>query len=163
MGKIGNEMLKDLDTKLLAKKLCTCYAFEKELAWFYEVTQSRLYGMAEQLYQDAVVASKERAENNASKLQERIVLFTDIPYDRRVLCEHNPVNIPEIDLNGAVNAEIAEYYLSIYREGLKLYDDLLQFVKDKDVLTFHTILPIIKEYVELEDEFEDIVNRMKTK
>ncbi|MBD3330971.1 ferritin [Candidatus Peregrinibacteria bacterium] len=154
MGTKGNEII-DLDIDELIKKLNSALADEWLAYYQYWVGAKVVEGA---MSGEAITELTEHADeelNHANLLADRIVQLGGTPvlnpakWQEMNTCDYKEPNDPAV-------LAILDQNIEAEQCAIVTYQDLLNFTKDKDVVTYFIILEILKDEVEHEDDLQQL-------
>ncbi len=159
MGSKGKALVK-VDLKKLLKMLNKAYA-DEWLAYYQYWIGAKL---AKGPMRGQVTAELEEHASDelkhAGMLAERIVqlggmpLIDPVEWFKQTNCGYDAPADPDVRTLLAQNIKGEQCAISVYKK-------LIDFVKGKDIITYHLALEILEDEVEHEDDLENIVEDIK--
>ena len=159
MGSVGNSLINGISPEEVSRKLESFYAYEELTAEFAKAAINRLGGQAEIFLKPPLTEKVEDAEKNAARLADRIArLGGAIPADPSHIVNVSPIEsyaLPDPNEMGP----FLGYALEQERIAIRFYNDFLEEIKDRDVITYFEALKILKNHVVVEDEIETFLGQ----
>ncbi|MDD2666242.1 MAG: ferritin-like domain-containing protein [Methanocellales archaeon] len=159
MGMKGKEIVQT-DVKKLIELLNKAYADEWLAYYQYWVAAQIVRGNMKGAVTSELVEHAAEELEHAEKLSERIMQLGGTPItDMTELNER--ANCKYVDPSDPDSRAILKLAIEGERCAIDVYTKLLAIVKDKDPVTYHIILDILKDEVEHEDDFETVLEDIK--
>ena len=155
MGTVGNSLIKGIAPRQVSETLESFYAYEHLRAHFARAALNRLSGHGEIHLKSGLEKRLSEAEVNAARLAKRIAqLGGAIPADPSEFARLAPIDAIELPDPNDTKAFLA-YGLEQEREAIRFYNEFLESIRDKDVLTYFDVFEIFKVHIAVEDEIEN--------
>ena len=159
MDTVGNSLIKDIDIQEIISSLDGFYSYEM-LAMHYCLTvRSRLQGQAVLVLKEALEERAEESFGHAKMLSERIgQLGEAVTGDPGRFVEISPISRFKPPVKYSEVGVVLVYILEHLRVIIRAYGEFLEGIKDKDVVTYHEVLGVLKDHIKHEAEIESFLN-----
>ena len=131
------------------------YAYEMVAMHYNLAVLNRLEGQAsivlEDVFEEKIKQSFDHARTIANRMGR---LGGAITGDPSKLVEIAPIRDFTLPKSNADVREILSHTLQQLQIGIRAYSDVLARLKDKDELTYHILLDVLRDHVDSEDEIE---------
>jgi bacterioferritin len=155
LGSIGNALIKGMTADDIIPVLDSLYAYEMVATHYSLVVLNRLEGQASLLLEDAFEEKVEQNFEHARKIADRLgQLGGAITGDPTLLVEISPTEKFTLPKSNADVREILSHTLQQVQAGIRAYGEVLAQLKDKDEVTYHLLLEIVRDHIASEDEIE---------
>jgi bacterioferritin len=158
MGSAGNSLIKGIDIQEIIDSLDSFHALSWVVVLFSLGLKNRLQGQAAFLLSKELEDKAQESMKHAEKLAERIAelggIETADPTEFVMLSPLKRFSMPSSNSN--VN-EILSYILELEQSIIRTYDDFLNRIRDKDDITYHTLLEILEDEIRRESEIEAVL------
>jgi bacterioferritin len=158
LGSAGNSLIKGIDIQEIIDSLDSFHALSWVVVLFSLGLKNRLQGQAAFLLSKELEDKAQESMKHAEKLAERIAelggIETADPTEFVMLSPLKRFSMPSSNSN--VN-EILSYILELEQSIIRTYDDFLNRIRDKDDITYHTLLEILEDEIRRESEIEAVL------
>jgi ferritin-like protein len=155
MGSTGNTLIEGIAADDVIRLLDRLYAYEMVAMHYNLAVLNRLEGQASVLLEEAFDEKAQGSFAHARKIADRVGrLGGAISGDPTLLLEASPTKTFTLPHSQADVQDILSHTLEQVRVGLRAYGDALAQVKDKDAVTYHLLLEVVRDHIDSEDEIE---------
>lgn len=155
MGSMNKTLIKGIAVDEVVRLLDSLYAYEMVAMHYSLAVLNRLEGQASIVLEDAFEEKIKQSFDHARTIADRIGrLGGAITGDPSQLVEIAPIKDFTLPKSNADVREILSHTLQQLQIGIRAYSDVLARLKDKDELTYHILLDVLRDHVDNEDEIE---------
>lgn len=155
MGSVGNSLITGIAPGAIVAELDRLYAYELIAVTWAITVRSQLAGPASFLLGEELDALIEKSLSHARTLADRAgQLGGSVNGDPSGFIARSPLDRFALPVSTSNPGDILSYALEQIRLALRAYGALLTTLAGKDEVTHHTILHILRDHVDLEDEIE---------
>ncbi len=152
---MGNALIKGIDLDEIIRMLDSLYAYEMVATHYSLAVLNRLEGQASFVLQAPFEEKIQQNFDHARKIADRLgELGGAITGDPTLLVEISPTDKFTLPKSNADVREILSHTLQQIQAGIRAYGDALTQVKDKDEITYHVLLSVVRDHIASEDEIE---------
>jgi len=160
MGTKGKEIVRISVNKLL-KLLNKAYADEWLAYYQYWVSAKIVKGKMRKAVADELVEHASDELKHAGMLADRIIQLGGVPLTDFTKLNNN-ANCKYANPTKPDTAKILRQAIDGERCAIDVYNELLKVLKDKDEITYHTVLEILEDEVEHEEDFQTLLDDVKS-
>ena len=155
MGSKSNALIKGITLDEIIPLLDSLYAYEMVATHYSLAVLNRLEGQASIVLEDAFNEKVKQHFEHARAIANRISrLGGAITGDPSLLVEISPTQNFSLPKSNADVREILSHTLQQLQVGIRAYGDVMARLKDKDEVTYHLLLDVLKDHIDSEDEIE---------
>jgi ferritin-like protein len=155
LGSMNKILIKGITLDEIARLLDSLYAYEMVAMHYSLAVLNRLEGQASIVLEDAFEEKIKQSFEHARTIADRIGrLGGAITGDPSRLVEIAPTQNFSLPKSNADVREILSHNLQQLQVGIRAYDGVLSQLKDKDEVTYHLLLEVVKAHIHSEDEIE---------
>lgn len=155
MGSMNNALIKGITVDEVVRLLDSLYAYEMVATHFSLAVLTRLEGQASIVLEGAFEEKVRQNFEHARIIAERIgQLGGVITGDPTLLVEKSPGQKFTLPGSNSDIRVILSHTLQQVQVGIRAYGEALAQVKDKDEVTYHILLDVLKDHINSEDEIE---------
>jgi ferritin-like protein len=155
LGSMNKILIKGITVDEIVSWLDSLYAYEMMVVHYSLAVLNRLEGQAsivlEETFEEKIKQSFEHARTIADRIGQ---LGGAITGDPSRLVEIAPIQSFSLPKSNADVREILSHNLQQLQVGIRAYGGVLSQLKDKDEVTYHLLLAVVKAHIESEDEIE---------
>jgi ferritin-like protein len=155
LGSMNKILIKGITVDEIARLLDSLYAYEMVAMHYSLAVLNRLEGQASIVLEDAFEKKIKQSFEHARTIADRIgQLGGAITADPSLLVEIAPTKDFTLPKSNADVREILSHTLQQLQVGIRAYDGVLSQLKDKDEVTYHLLLDVVRDHIDSEDEIE---------
>lgn len=155
LGTMNKALIKGITVDEIVPLLDNLYAYEMVAMHYGLAVLNRLEGQASIVLENAFEEKITQNFQHANTIADRIGrLGGAITGDPSLLIEISPIQNFSLPKSNADVREILSHTLQQVQEGIKAYLNVLMLLKDKDEITYHILLDVIRDHIDSEDEIE---------
>jgi ferritin-like protein len=155
LGSMNKILIKGITVDEIARLLDSLYAYEMVAIHYNLAVLNRLEGQAsimlEHAFEEKIKLSFEHARTIADRMGQ---LGGAITGDPSLLVEIAPTKNFSLPKSNADVREILSHTLQQLQVGIRAYGDAMAQLKDKDEVTYHLLLDVVRDHIDSEDEIE---------
>jgi ferritin-like protein len=152
---MNKALIKGVTVEEIIRLLDSLYAYEMVAMHFSLAVLNRLEGQAsivlEGAFEEKVKQNFEHARTIADRMGR---LGGAITGDPSLLVEISPIKTFTLPKSNADVREILSHTLKQVQAGVRAYGEALAQLKDKDEVTYHILLNVMRDHIDSEDEIE---------
>jgi bacterioferritin len=155
LGSMNNILIKGISVDEIIPLLDSLYAYEMVAMHYSLAVLNRLEGQASIVLENAFEEKIKQSFEHARTIADRIGrLGGAITGDPSLLVELAPAEGFSLPKSNADVREILSHTLQQLQVGIRAYGDGMARLKDKDEVTYHLLLDVVKDHIDSEDEIE---------
>ena len=155
MGSMNKALIKGITVDEIVPLLDSLYAYEMVAMHYSLAILNRLEGQASIMLDHAFEEKIKQSFEHARTIADRIGrLGGAITGDPTRLVEIAPSESFSLPKSNADVREILSHTLQQLQVGIRAYGDAMARLKDKDEVTYHLLLDVVKDHIDSEDEIE---------
>jgi bacterioferritin len=152
---MSKALIKDIAVDDIIPLLDSLYAYEMVAMHYSLAVLNHLEGQASIVLEDAFEEKIKQSFDHARTIADRIGrLGGAITGDPSLLVEISPTENFSLPKSNADVREILSHTLLQLQAGIQAYSAVLARLKDKDEITYHLLLEVVKDHIDSEDEIE---------
>ncbi len=150
---MGNALIRGIGIDEIIGLLDSLYAYEMVATHYSLAVLNRLEGQASIILEAAFEEKVKQNFDHARAIADRLgQLGGAITGDPTLLVELSPTKKFILPKSNADVREILSHTLQQVQAGIRAYGDALALVKDKDDVTYHLLLNVVRDHIDSEDE-----------
>lgn len=155
LGSMNTALIKGITIDEIVPLLNSLYAYEMVAMHYSLAVLNRLEGQASIVLEGAFEEKVKQSFEHARRIADRICrLGGAITGDPSLLVEVSPTKEFTLPKSNADVREILTHTLQQVQAGIRAYGEALAQLKDKDEVTYHILLEVVKDHIDSEDEIE---------
>ncbi len=155
MGSMNKALVKGITVDEIVRLLDSLYAYEMVATHYSLAVLNRLEGQASIMLEDAFEEKIKQNFEHARAIADRMGrLGGAITGDPSLLVEISPTPKFTLPKSNADVREILSHTLQRVQAGIRAYGGILVQLKDKDEVTYHILLDVLRDHIDSEDEIE---------
>ncbi len=155
LGTMNKALIKGITVDQIVAVLDSLYAYEMVAMHYSLAVLNRLEGQASIVLEDAFEEKIKQSFEHARTIADRIGrLGGAITGDPSLLIAIAPIENFTLPKSNADVREILSHTLQQLQIGIRAYSGALAQLKDKDEITYHLLLDVLRDHIDSEDEIE---------